>query len=588
MSMSTTVSAAWRTLGVGGWLVAVTGPILDKELRVTSRRRFTYVLRVVYLVLLAALIGGIWLLAFRNRGYSPLMVAAQMAEVGKAIVGTVAIFQFIALPLMAILVLSGSISEEVDRRTLGVLLSTPVTALQVVSGKLASRLLHLVLLVAAGLPVMILVRVLGGVPAEYVLASTCLTLSTTILVGTVTLYLSIKERRPWRVTLKAFALAAFVFALVPLMVIAAVPNYLKDPVAGALTYVNPPLAMIHLTGTQLAGQQASMFPAAAWYFQCLIYLGASFAVFWVAVARVRRAALVQAAGDEGMADASRPGRGRAVRLRRVHGSPVLWKEIRRRSFRARWKGIVGWGLAIGGLLVSYGLAGHNLQDRDVRLAYGVMLFALGALGTAIVAAPVVTTEKETQTLLLLLATPLGSFEIILGKAVGALLRCVPIWSLLVAHLAIMTLYGYQSSWTLLHGALLAAGTAAFTVGIGLVFSVFFRRSTGAVVASLLTPIFLWGVLPGVLVVVGELLRTTRDEVELLACFDPAVLMGILMLGTQGRAAQWNSYEWPSAIGYMSMPDSTMVIFMISMTYAALGAGLAAVAADRLRRRAVRG
>src|SRR4030042_6235539 len=41
-----------------GWL---TGPIFDKELRVSSRRRRNYVLRFLYILLLTVFIGVAWL-----------------------------------------------------------------------------------------------------------------------------------------------------------------------------------------------------------------------------------------------------------------------------------------------------------------------------------------------------------------------------------------------------------------------------------------------------------------------------------------------------------------------------------------------
>ena len=173
---------------------------------------------------MAGFIALAWYSAFHGSRGTSLYVASEMAEAGKIITATLAIFQFATLPLVAILVLAGSISEEIDRRTLGVLLATPVTAFQVVSGKLASRLLHLLLLLAAGVPVMIMIRVMGGVPAEFILASTCITFTTILFFGMLTLYLSIGDRRAWRVTLKALAAVIGLFGIPILLADAAVPS----------------------------------------------------------------------------------------------------------------------------------------------------------------------------------------------------------------------------------------------------------------------------------------------------------------------------------------------------------------------------
>ena len=54
----------FRTLqdGILDWLTLqpMTGPILDKELRVTSRRKRYFVLRVVYLALLLIILAMVW------------------------------------------------------------------------------------------------------------------------------------------------------------------------------------------------------------------------------------------------------------------------------------------------------------------------------------------------------------------------------------------------------------------------------------------------------------------------------------------------------------------------------------------------
>ena len=116
------------------------GPIFSKELRVTSRRKRTYLLRVGYLSLLLLAL----LLAFASTGRSYGGVAAQMqrqAALGTAFFLAFTIFSVGAMGLIGPVLTANAIGAEKLAKTLPVLLMTPITAWQVVSGKLFSRVL---------------------------------------------------------------------------------------------------------------------------------------------------------------------------------------------------------------------------------------------------------------------------------------------------------------------------------------------------------------------------------------------------------------------------------------------------------------
>ena len=116
------------------WL---TGPIFDKELRVSSRRRRNYVLRFAYVTFFALLATLIWVEAV-PRGSTSVFQASRMAQAGQTLVTFVVWFQFIASQVIAIVMLSTAISDEIYSKTLGLLMTTPVGSLQIVLGKLLS------------------------------------------------------------------------------------------------------------------------------------------------------------------------------------------------------------------------------------------------------------------------------------------------------------------------------------------------------------------------------------------------------------------------------------------------------------------
>jgi len=170
----------------------VTGPIFTKELRVSSRLRRNYWLRLAYVAMLTGLIVIVWvgvMMDFGHRQRSPAVRISMMSEVAKIVVAAVIWFQFCMTQLVAIVSLSTSISEEVYRRTLGVLLATPITAFQIVMGKLLSKLWQMLILIAISLPVLATVRVFGGVPWAFLIGSTC------IHVTALGLYLGVLCRR---------------------------------------------------------------------------------------------------------------------------------------------------------------------------------------------------------------------------------------------------------------------------------------------------------------------------------------------------------------------------------------------------------
>ncbi|MHC4207351.1 MAG: hypothetical protein ACYSTT_22070, partial [Planctomycetota bacterium] len=82
------------------WLA---GPIFDKELRVSSRRKRNYFLRFAYVLLLTAFIAFTWFVSTRIRGSASLVYkVSRMSETGRYIAATIIWFQFVAIQLIAI------------------------------------------------------------------------------------------------------------------------------------------------------------------------------------------------------------------------------------------------------------------------------------------------------------------------------------------------------------------------------------------------------------------------------------------------------------------------------------------------------
>ncbi|MHC4527138.1 MAG: ABC transporter permease subunit, partial [Planctomycetota bacterium] len=148
------------------WL---TGPIFDKELRISSRLRRNYLIRSAYVMLLTLTVVSAWLsLMMSGGGTSLAFKISRSAEIGKGVILAITWFQFLAGQLVAVIMLSNSISDEIRRGTLDVLMTTAINSFQIVVGKVLSKLLQLILLLAVSLPLLAVVRVFGGMSWEYV------------------------------------------------------------------------------------------------------------------------------------------------------------------------------------------------------------------------------------------------------------------------------------------------------------------------------------------------------------------------------------------------------------------------------------
>ncbi len=309
------------------WL---TGPIFDKEMRVSSRRRRNYVLRFLYIGMFAFLLALVWAETMPYHSTAAYQ-SSRMALAGQAIVNVVLWFEFITVQAIAVVMLSTSISDEIYHRTLGVLMTTPIGSFQIVVGKLLSKLLQLVLLLAISLPLLAVVRVFGGVPWDLLLCGLCVTLTTALFVGSLSLFFSIFTRRAYSVILMTIVTLGLLFVLIPLFV-AFLEYYPQEPPASfwrGLSYVNPYAVLVAATASTYGSQ---LFATIWWPGHCGVMLGASGLVLLLAMMLVRKAALRQAMGHTSLwsgRGARRPEKSMADgRVARVVGPPVLWKDCR--------------------------------------------------------------------------------------------------------------------------------------------------------------------------------------------------------------------------------------------------------------------
>ncbi|MFC1782810.1 ABC transporter permease [Planctomycetota bacterium] len=561
MSVRTNIikySARWLSLS---WL---TGPIFDKELRVSSRRRRNYVLRFGYLVILTGFMILVWGFFTQNLGYgSQASQVSRMSEAGKFIITYVVWFQFCATQLLAVIMLSNSISDEIYHLTLGLLMTTPINSFQIVMGKLFSKLLQLVLLLAISLPLLVIVRVFGGVPANFIISSLAVTLTAVIFAGALSLFFSIHSRRSYEVIIKTLFVLGVLYVFVPFIAACLLYKYISvNEFFWALSYVNPLVIMYYHTQQMLLAGAVPWLSSTSWPLHCGTVLAASMILLFLSARVVRRVALSQACGQVRTLKPQKPRR-RLRRglpadepefitepLHRIDGSAMIWKELKTPLLRGgRRSFTIGLAAGIIALLLTYAVCAYqnSLGDVYTHAWYAAIFVILGSVCTVVLAATSVTTEKESRCWPILLGATLNDWHILGGKALSVFKRCLPIWLFLVGHVLLFTLVGDLHPIALVHLTILMVWLMVFLAAAGLYFSACFKRTVTAVIASFSLVLILWGIIPMVMGLVGQF-RPGTDYINAYLKTNPVIQVEVIMTSVgESNANQLLDqlvYRWP--------------------------------------------
>ena len=583
------------------WLA---GPIFGKELRVSSRRRRNYWTRSVYLAFLTVFLVVIWLDVVDFANSSGTYIASRLARAGKQIIVILIWFQFYATQLVAVVMLSTAISDEIYHRTLGVLMTTPITSFQIVIGKLSSKLLQLILLLGISLPVLAVVRLFGGVPWDYIISSLCITLTALIFVGSLSLFFSTFSRKAYVVIVLTIVSLGLLFGL-PVVLMGRISLRLssRNILQVALCHTNP-YVMLEM------GKRIMLDPRwigriyFSWPVHCGMILTASVFVLIYCMRRVRKIALAQAAGRPNVIERLRrflimkfTRNTKTIpidnRIRRVKGPPVVWKELKSR-ISSREKLIVAFviGLEVAMIVAMYLfpflVSALGLEQAHVLYIWAFM--GLGTISAIVLPSTCITSEKESHSWPLLLITPLTDWQIVFGKFIGVLRRSMFIWLLLFVYVGLFWIFRSVGSLALLHFILIITGTIVFLSGTGFYFSSRLKSTSMAVIANIMLAVLLWGVVPLLLGFFREVSRGNylgrmiyigvRDLGELYLSLVPFIQARVVMVSTFTRS-YWSSYRWP----YHNLDplESTYYIFVVMLFYVLVGLLFAWRATRRFRR-----
>ncbi|MBI4557626.1 MAG: hypothetical protein HY706_08585 [Candidatus Hydrogenedentes bacterium] len=132
-------------------------PLVDRELTRSGKRVMTYVVRVVIVGFPVLFVGFMWLVTLG----APVYRAEEFASM---IVGICTFFQLVAVFGVTPLLTAGTISEERQERTLGLLIIADFRGWDIFFAKFLSVFIQVELLVLSPLPLFAFASFLGGIP----------------------------------------------------------------------------------------------------------------------------------------------------------------------------------------------------------------------------------------------------------------------------------------------------------------------------------------------------------------------------------------------------------------------------------------
>lgn len=449
-------------------------PVIERELRVASRKKATYANRAAPGLLLG-IVCGMALFAYSRSPFPP--DGAELFAVLQVILFCVI---WLTVPLAA----ADCLSLEKRDDTLGLLLLTPLRPAEVVISKMFTAFWEGGMMVLAALPMLAISFLLGGVTAVDWLSSVISIL--TALIGAVTVGVvasSLCERRgrAWLVVLVIGVIFLWVqLSVMGWLVLAAwggqgsVGN-LSDILHGLRIFVVPPaFGWMQMSGVAAARKLSVLGANANLLTFRLSVLVLTVVAGWLglrfAARRVQRYATLRLrTARQQQMDAVFTREKFAVNLLRsrrkrlLDRNPIGWMQERRWSQRlVRW----GWLLVCTAFISAATLdRGYGFIDSVLHASVWLGSFMLFSL--LLVTSSNLQAERDGGALELLLVTPLSPRELVRARVAGFWKSLFPAAALLAFTFWYYALLDFQMSWDRDHLFQFLSTTIALTLFFGL-------------------------------------------------------------------------------------------------------------------------
>lgn len=543
-SLGEQVLAGCAWLGVGAVAArdavrGMFGPVFTYEITRLGRRRLTFVLRLLYVLGVLALLALMYFAWLEDVGYFRRNGPDRIPFERLSNFATKFFYVFIGVQYAVVVLLTpayvaGTVADEKERKTLEFLLATDLRNREIIFGKVAARVTNLLMYVLAGLPVIAFMQLFGGIDPDQLLAATAATVITVVGLSALSVAFSVAMRRP-RDAIALTYLAIIVYiagsAFLAFYVLATqiyVARMGAAPIeflgfridtlelldaakvatdwlaAGNVLYAVPSLVGPFSGGATAAAVGTALFRYAVfWGLATALFLG-------YAVWRLRAVALYQSYGAP--KQAARGTAARAAKARPAVGDdPMIWKEV---FVEGGVKGgCLGWflSLAIVGLVFMFPLlfvylifidprgwsVGQQWEEFTeamnvwCRVATGILGFLL-MMAAAVRGAGVVSGERDRDTWVSLMSTPLTAWEMLRAKWIGCVLGLRRGYFMLLLVWALTLAVGAVDPPMILATILYTAVFVSAFAWVGVWYSITCRTTLIASVWTIMTALFLAG------------------------------------------------------------------------------------------------
>ncbi len=478
------------------------GPVFNREVVTTPRTWRLYLSRALYVAALFGLVLTAWLILIGSQQVRGL---GDLSRFGSAVFMLLAPLQLAMAVMFSALLTAAAVAQEKDRRTLDLLLMTNLSNTEIVLGKLLASILGVLGQIVAGIALLMLITLLGGISYAQVARVVAITLTAAMVAGSLGSTIALWREKTFQ-SLALTALCLMAWLLSGEIVASGVLGQHWSNVEAVhwATAISPLRAL-------LAGMHPQDISATAFsWFGGPVYLflfGAIVATIVInlwAIARVRvwnptqdvvlREQPAEHLGQQQVSNASAPGR--AKKSRNVWDNPILWREI------CTW----AYGKKIIAVRVAYLMIFATcaaalvalLSNESVR--YGTLipeaakpLVPLMVLGLVLVNALAVTSltnERDLRALDLLLVTDLTPKEIIFGKLGGIFFNAKEMILLPMALCIVLWHFGHISTENLVFLVIALLVMNTFVAVLGVHAGMTYFESRTAVAVSLSTVLFL--------------------------------------------------------------------------------------------------
>ncbi len=415
------------------------GPVFTREVVTAPRRVRFYVAPAVYVGGLVVLMSTAWLLL---TGTQQVRNVGDMARFGATL------FQFL-VPLQLVLAIffsafsaASAVAQEKDRRTLILLLLTNLSNAELVLGKLLASMLHVLVLLAAAVPLFLIVALFGGISPAQIAMVFLVTTLTALAAGSLGSTIALWRDKAFQ-TLAMTALALGILAAWEVVVASGfiAGEWQGVPLARWAAGLSPWQAVQGaLRRYQSAGQTLPWFGSTVILF-CAACAGFIVLVNFLAIALVRvwnpsrEARHKTEEADEFRAASPSPSTGEGrdegaslapsvhaakQKTRSVVGNPIYWRETATWAYgrKVLIVRLVYLALFTAAAVGIYGALQTGQATREGMALTLVPLFLLSLVLVNALAVTSITSERDLGALDLLLVTDITPQEFIFGKLGG--------------------------------------------------------------------------------------------------------------------------------------------------------------------------